>query len=155
MKRLQTRSRIPLCGCILLSFFLPAYKHYSAFQFIGIVRNSIDKAYDITNTDAVIAISLLLLIPFSTAVLLLRTWLCIPTRRVYVAMPLIFFMFFSGLFFATQTSLAGPSSVNLFTPAEFGFYLAAACSVMLLFTKNQKRKRRKKTEIEREAELAS
>jgi len=95
------------------------------------------------------------MIPFSTAVLLLRTWLRIPTRRVYVAMPLIFFMFFSGLFFTSQTSLAGPSSVNLFTPAEFGFYLAAVCSVMLLFTKNQKRKRRRKIETEPEKELAS
>ena len=155
MKRLQTKARMPLCGLILLCFFLPAYDHYSAFEFIGIVRNSINKAYDVTTTDAAIAIGSLLMVPFSAAVLLLRAWLRIPTRKIYVAMPLIFFLFFTGILFASQTSLAGPSSVNCFAPAEVGFYLAALCCVLLLFTRNQKRRRRRRIEAEPEAELAS
>lgn len=151
MKRLKYKARLPLCGFILLSFFLPAYAHYTAMQFISLVLSSVNKAYEITTTDAVVAIGSLLLIPLSALVLVFRGALRLSTRRVYVAMPLIFFLFFAGILF-TNLSAMSPS-FNAFAATGPGFYVACIAALLLLFTKSPRRKTRRRKKVA-ETELA-
>jgi hypothetical protein len=153
MKLFKTKARVPLCGFIFLAFFLPAYQGNSAFQFISIVLSQVNKAYDITTTDAYIAIFSMLLIPFSALLLMIRTALRIATRSIYVAMPLIFFLFFTGLLFTNISSVTNSSRFNAFAHTGIGFYLAALACILLLFTKNPRKKSRRRRSNP-EAELA-
>ena len=141
MKRFLSKARVLLCGLILLSFFLPAYAHYNAVQFISFLLEAVNKAYEITAADAFLAIATLLIIPFSALALIVCSYQRKPVRRIYAAVPLIFFLCFTGLLFTNETGQAGDRAYNYFAAAGPGFYIAGLSCILLLFTKNPRRKR--------------
>lgn len=142
MKTSLAKSRMALCALILLAVFLPAYNGYSAVSFIPLVLAEVSNG-EINLTDAAISIIPVLLVPVSAIVVGMFQLLRIPLRRVYVAMPLVFLLFFTGILFTAERSANPSSSVfGLFKRAGLGFYLAYIACLLLPFTKNAKRRRR-------------
>lgn len=155
MKQWITNGRPVLCSLILLAFFLPAYKNYSAFNFVPLAVNETSIGSGVTSTDVLMLLIPLLLVPVVAILFFILYAYRISIKPVYLAMPLVFASFFLLLFFRGQGS-----SGSVLTVKELGagFYLGAIAVALLPFTKDAKKKsrrRRRKIQPEITADTSS
>ncbi len=138
MKKTIARARLWLCGIIVLAFFLPAYGGYSAFSFIPLAFSEAANG-SVTKMDIIILIVPLLLIPAAAVAISGLFLLRISVRRIYLAVPVIFLVFFLMVLFRspgmTATSLRG---------MQLGFYTMVLATACFAFTKDAKRKSRRR-----------
>ena len=140
---LRKKARSVLCLLIIIAFFVPAYRSTSAFSFLWVAMSATARGQDVNTTDTLVMILPLLMVPLSAIFLLIFSELRIAVRRANVALPVIFLTFFTVVFYVSErTGQSGLSPLKMILSMQPGFYLAALSSVGLLFTKNQKRKRR-------------
>lgn len=153
MKRWISQARPALCVIILIAFFLPAYKSYSAFDFVPLAMTEASGANGITTTDVLMLLLPLLLIPFFAILLIALFAFRISVKPVYLALPLVFSSFFLLLFFRSQGANEDALSIS---GLRVGFYLAAIAVALLPFTKDRKKKsRRKRKKIQAETTSAT
>lgn len=147
MKFITTNARQLLCGVIIAAFFIPAYNNISGFGFIDHAFSAVNSQNEITETDVLIIITPLLFVPFSALFILLRTASRISSRKTYLVLPLLFMLFFFGVIIISAANSSGQfSNPKVFFQMQPGFYIAGLASVLLIFTRNpKKRKRRKRT----------
>lgn len=139
MKKVISNARPVLCGLILLSFFLPAYAGYSAIRFSMLALAEASGKNNVTTTDVAILVLPLLLIPATAIGFCLLFLLHQSIRRIYLALPIIFLVFFLALLFNSPGLAAGR-----FTEMQAGFYLMSVSACLLPFTTDAKRKRRRR-----------
>src|ERR671912_873499 len=146
MKFITTNARLLLCGVIIAAFFIPAYNNISGFGFINHAFLEVNTQNEITETDVLITITPLLFIPFSALFLLVRTAAHVSSRKMYLALPVIFMLFFFGIIFLTsRNSTGGFSSPTVFFQMQPGFYITVLASVLLIYTKNRRKRRRRRS----------
>lgn len=143
MKTLQNKGRWVLCLLIIAAFFLPGYNGYSGYQFVSASFEEVAQLSGVTSTDVVIAVVPLVMIPVTALVLWLFVAVRFPIRRIYVGLPLLFLLFFTGILLAAEKNGQPVSSpFAILARLEVGFYTALLCSLLLPYTRNPKRKAR-------------
>ena len=142
MKILKTKARLLLCGVIIAAFFIPAYNNISGLSFINRAFSEAKTHNEITETDVLITIIPLLFIPFSALLILVRAVAHVSTRKTYLALPLLFMLFFFGILYISSGNTSGGfSSPKVFFQMQPGFYIAGLASLLVIFTKNYKKRR--------------
>lgn len=146
MKFITTNARPVLCGVIIAAFFIPAYHNISGFGFINHAYSEVNSQNELTKMDVLITITPLVFIPFSALFILVRSAVHIPSRKTYLALPLLFMCFFFGIIYLSSgNSGGGFSSPRVFFQMQPGFYIAGLASVLLIFTKNHRKRRRRRS----------
>lgn len=136
MKNIIAKGRLLLCAMIVFAFFLPAYAGYSAMRFIPLALSEADKS-NVTTMDALILIVPLVLIPAIAFTVLGLFLLRIAIMQSYLALPLLFMVFFLGLLFRSPGMAAAGGGIR---GLQIGFYLMALSAAALPFTKNARHK---------------
>lgn len=139
MKRSVAVARPLLCAVVVLAFFLPAYQACSGFQFISLALAEAANKNGVTTTDVMILLLPMMLIPASAGILGAAFALRISVQRIYTVLPFVFFTFFTLLFFRSQAHATSQPG-----GAQIGFYLTGVATALLPFTKNAKRKSRRR-----------
>lgn len=145
MKFIKTKARVLLCVVITAAFFIPSYNGISGFSFINRAFSETVTNSEITETDVLITIIPLLFIPLSALMILICAWLQVTTRKIFLALPLLFMLFFFGiLYLGASNSSDGFSSPGVFLRMQPGFYIAGLASLLLIYTKNYKKRKHRR-----------
>jgi hypothetical protein len=145
MKYFKTKTRLLLCGVIIAAFFLPAFEGISGFLFVRLAFSEVGSHSEITQTDVLLAIIPLLLVPLSSLAILLASSLHLTIRKIYLIFPLAFMFSFFGLLVLTARNNSGAfASPTVFLNMQPGFYIAGLASTLLIFSKDLKKKKRRK-----------
>lgn len=133
VKRNQFRALYAIL--VIISFFIPAYNHFSAFQFLLLALSSLGAESEITLIDLLVILFPLLLIPFTALLILIRSLSKKPLNTLLLCLPFFSFSFFFLIFSLDMVRQVNSGNVlNLLTQMRIGFYLAAAASLLLLFS---------------------
>ncbi|HZH64408.1 MAG TPA: hypothetical protein VEY10_05895 [Flavisolibacter sp.] len=154
---LTSKSRLPLAILLLLSFFIPASNNISAFNLIAIAFSEAKSQADITAVDVFVGIAPLVSIPILAIVISVRSAMQLSIRKTVLLLPLVLLIFFFTLLsFTLNSSRIHLSGSKLLSNMQIGFYLAVVASLLLVFTKNWRRHRRKrrKRSATKEVEVA-
>lgn len=143
MKNLIAKGRLLLCTMIVLSFFLPAYAGYSALRFIPLALSEAADKSNVTTLDVLMLIVPLVLIPVIAFTILGLFLLRVAVMQSYLALPLLFMIFFLTLLFRSPGIAAAGGGLR---GLQIGFYFMALSAVTLPFTKNAKQKSRRRTQ---------
>lgn len=151
MRTLIDKARVLLCAIIVVSFALPGYAGYSALSFLSRALSETKVSSGVTELDAFILLAPLLLIPV-TAIGIGASFVAHRTvARIYLAMPLVFFVFFMVLLFRSP----GMTDAGI-GQLQIGFYTTVLAACGLPFTKDPKRKsRRRRRRSIKKTELAA
>lgn len=141
MTKMIAKARLILCAMMVVAFFLPAYNGYSAFRFLPLSLSAAADRSGVTTTDILILDLPLLLLPVTAAGFCLLFVFRIAVRPVYLILPLVFLLFFLTILFRSPGIAADGGG---FRGLQIGFYLMALSVVALPFTKNAKKKSRKR-----------
>lgn len=141
MNQLVPKARLVLCALIVLAFFLPAYKGYSGLRFLPVALSEAANKSGVTSTDVLILLMPLLMIPLSAIGVYTLFVMTVFIKRIYLAMPLLFLVFFFTLLFRSPGMA---SSDGFLGAAQIGFYITALAACGLPFTKDPKRKSRRR-----------
>jgi glucan phosphoethanolaminetransferase (alkaline phosphatase superfamily) len=142
---LSNKYRLPLAILNLISFFIPAYDNTSGFQFIGLAFAEAEARAEITLIDVLIIITPLIFIPVITLVVCIRSAMKARIRTTIIGLPLVLLVFFFVLLvFTGIASNDHITASKLFFSMEIGFYVAAIASLLLIFTKNGSRHKRRR-----------
>jgi len=156
MKLLNTKTRLLLCLFIIAAFFIPAYNNVSGFNFISIALSEAKTPGEVTLTDVIIVLAPLVIIPISALVIFIRSAIHLSTRKTFISLPFLFLAFFFAVILLSARNISTElSGMGALFNMQLGFYLAAASSALLIFTKNSGKKRAKKFEPEAETMIAA
>ena len=145
MNFLKKRARLLLCCFIILAFFVPAYDNISGFGFVRLAFTESENNSEIKFADILIIIVPLLALFLSALVILLRTVAYLPTRRLHLTLPLLFLLSFFGVMYISGGNTAGNfSHPRVFLQMQPGFYITAFASLLLVFTRDYKKKKHRK-----------
>lgn len=152
MKFFITNARLLLTGLIVAAFFLPSYGGISGFRFISLAFSEINRESEITSTDVFIMILPLIMIPVFALLLFIGAALKQPMRKILTGMPLICLCTFLAILLVGARNGSGSfSGPEFLVQMQVGFYLAFVASILLVATKDPRKKRvkrRKRTEAE-------
>lgn len=148
MKLLATQYRLFLPVLIIAAFFIPAYHNISGFNFISLALAEPKGHADISQTDALIIILPLVFIPLSALLIFIRSYLHLPTRMTVVVLPFLFLVFFIALLpFSRNINRSDLSFPKILFTMQIGFYVVAISSLLLIFTKNYRKKKVRKVSV--------
>ena len=160
MKFLPTKSRRLLPVLIVAGFFIPAYHGISAFQFVLLALQEAKLHSDITISDALIIVVPLGLVPLTAIGIFIRAILKKTIRTTVTALPaLLLFFTLAIVSFSGTISGYDVSFPSVLIHMQPGFYIIAFASLLLIATKDQRRRRVRKmksseTFVTEEAETA-
>jgi energy-coupling factor transporter transmembrane protein EcfT len=103
--------------------------------------------YGLTSTDAFVATSPLILISFTVIIISIRSFLKLPTRKIYTMLPLLLLLFFMTILIDSEAKDDKRfSGTEFLSQTQVGFYLLLLSAVFLPLTKNHRRKKTRKPE---------
>lgn len=145
MSFVPAKARLVLASGIVAAFFLPAYNNVSGFRFAGAALAEAKEQTEWNQMDGLLLVTPVLLLPVAAAFVALQTFRLKYTAMVVLALPLLLLIVFAAVVYMSDAGTTGafrnPATLLRMQP---GFYLAFACSVLLPFTKNAPRKRRRR-----------
>ncbi len=145
MKFLPTKSRRLLPLLIVAGFFIPAYKSVSAFQFILLALQEAKLHSDITISDALMIVVPLGLVPVTAIGIFIRAVLKLRIRTTITSLPALMLFFSVGILSLSGTiSGHDVSFPSVLIRMQAGFYIVAIASLLLIATKDQRRRRVRK-----------
>ena len=107
--------------------------------------SEIGKRNGLNSTDAFVATTPLILIPVMAAIILIRSFLKLPSRQILVMLPFLLLLFFLTIIIDSEVKeVTGLSGFAFFPETQIGFYLMLLASLLLPFTKNYRGKRTRK-----------
>lgn len=120
---------------VIVAFFIPAYHHVSAFEFLFLAIGSIGIDSEITLVDLFVVLLPLLLIPAAALWILVKTIVRKPLNSVLLGLPFFSILFFFLiLWFDRSRQVSSGNPLTMLTQMRVGFYLAAVASLLLLFS---------------------
>ena len=135
------------CILIIVALFIPSYRGFSAFDFILIAFSETGAGYGLNSTDAFVATSPLILIPVTAIIISVRSFLKLPTSKIFTMLPLLLVLFFMTIIVNSEVKEDDSvSGIGLLSQIQIGFYIALLFSVLLPFTRNHRRKKVRKQE---------
>lgn len=152
MKTLRRKARVILSTLICIVFFLPAYNGVSGFRFVSLAFSEVATNRELTQTDVLILVVPLVLVPLTALAIALISWLRISLQKIYTAMPLLCFLSFMAiLLMSAGNGSSSFSKGTILSQMGLGFYLTLLAAAYLPFTKNpvvKKIRRRRSVQLE-------
>ena len=155
MQTLFSKGRYPLCLLIILAFFLPSYQNISAFSFVPQAFSFAEDQSEISSADVLIAVVPLVLIPLSSVLIMVQTYLRKVIRQSIKALPFICLSLFTVILFLSLRTLVGSgmTTLRILSHLGAGFYLTLIASALVPFTKSPYRRKTRRVAVA-EAEVA-